>query len=91
MVLSTVFGLIALVFVVLNFIVSLKITKTLTFHGVDISYPLLHIRIYRYAGMYKDITLREDGKVGPLYQQFIITNRIFLVFLALGIIASYLF
>lgn len=90
MVIATVFGLISLVFLVLNFIVTLKITKILALNGVDINYPLLHIRIYRYAGMYKNITEKKDGQVGPLYRQFIITNRLFLFFLALGILSVYI-
>ena len=89
MVLATVFGLISLVFLVLNIIISIRITKILALHGVDVNYPLLHIRIYRYAGMYKNITEKDDGQVGPLYKQFIVTNRLFLIFLALGVVAVY--
>ena len=87
---AIVFGSIALLFLLANFITSLKITRVLADHGVDINYPLLHVGIYRYVALYKNITQKEEGKTGSLYKQFNLTNWLFMIFLALGILALYL-
>ena len=83
-------GSIAFVFLFINLIISLKIAKVLTNHGVRINYPLLHVRIYRYASLYKHLTVKEEGQEGPLYSQFKITNWLAILFLGLGILAIYM-
>jgi hypothetical protein len=88
---ATVCGSIAFVFLFANFIISLRIAKVLTGYGVRINYPMLHIRIYRYASIYKNLTLKEEGEEGPLYGQFKITNWLVILFLGMGILAIYLF
>jgi hypothetical protein len=88
--LSVILGSLALVFLVANFITSLKITKVLSERGVNINYPLLHVRLYHYATLYKNITQKEEGEPGPLYKQFNITNWLFIAFLILGIASLYL-
>ena len=89
-VLAVLLGSIAFIFLIANLITSLRITKVLSDHGVNINYPLLHVRIYRYAAMYKHITQKEEGQPGPLYKQFDITNWLFIAFLLLGIVSLYL-
>lgn len=89
-VLAIVFGSIALLFLIWNIITAIKISRILALNGHDVSYPLLHIRIYRYAKLYKKITEKKDGKVGPLYGAFNLSNQLFFLFLILGIIASYM-
>lgn len=88
--LAITFGVIALIFLIWNAVIAVKISRTLVLHGHDVSYPLLHIRIYRYANLYKEITEKEDGKVGPLYGAFNLSNKLFFLFLILGIIAAYM-
>ena len=82
-------GSLAFVFLFANLITSLKMAKVLSEHGVHVSYPLMHIRVYYYASLYKSLTKKEEGHEGPLYSQFRITNWLAMMFLGLGILSIY--
>ena len=57
----------ALVFVALYVVFSMMIVHGLSKQGVKINVPLLRLFIIKYISQYKQITVKETGKPGPLY------------------------
>ena len=47
--------------------------------NIKVSFLFLRILIPKYASQYKEITLKETGKVGPLFYHWIISINIALV------------
>jgi len=47
--------------------------------GIPINMVLFRIFIFRYLSQYRQITLRETGRVGPLYYSFIVAMNVALV------------
>lgn len=79
-------GIIALVILIWNFVISIRIMKYLNRHGEKINHATMHFKIFENASKYKQLTLNETGKVGNLYTPFIISFVLFAVVLLSGII-----
>jgi hypothetical protein len=47
--------------------------------GVSVSFVFLRFLILRYASQYREITLKENGKVGPLFYHWIVSINVALV------------
>jgi hypothetical protein len=47
--------------------------------NIKVSFLFLRILILKYASQYKEITLKETGKVGPLFYHWIIPINIALI------------
>ena len=84
--LTIVIGFFALTFLIWNFTISAKIMNYLKIHGEEVSLATMHFKIFDNAGKYKDLTIRESGKVGKHYNTFLLTFLIFAFFLLTGII-----
>lgn len=81
-------GFIALIFLIWNFIISAKIMNYLKKHGERVNPATMHFKIFDNASKYKQITLIETGKVGSLYNPFLLTFIIFSFVLFIGIILA---
>ncbi len=55
------------------------IVHQLSKRGVKINFFLLKLLIIKYIHQYKQITLKESGKVGPLYYPCIVSINMALV------------
>jgi hypothetical protein len=81
-----VFLILALVFVGLFVIFSMMIVQELSKRGVKINFVLLRLYLIKYIGQYKQITLKETGKTGPLYCPCVISVILALVLAVAGLI-----
>ncbi|HEX9166349.1 MAG TPA: hypothetical protein VF862_10605 [Gemmatimonadales bacterium] len=48
------------------------LTRDLKRRGYDTPWPLMGWRFFRNASLYREVTLKEDGRVGPLFKAFVI-------------------
>jgi hypothetical protein len=78
--------ILALVFVGLFVIFSIMIVHELSKRGVKINFILLRLYLIKYIHQYKQITLKETGKIGPLYYPCIASVGLALVLAILGLI-----
>lgn len=85
--LTMAFGLAALVFLVWNFTISIRIMNYLKAKGEKVNPALMHVRIFDSAQKYKRFTIEEEGKPGKLYAPFWLSFVLFALFLLLGIIS----
>jgi len=78
--------ILALVFVGLFVIFSMMIVRDLSKRGVKINFVLLRLYLIKYISQYKQITLKETGKIGPLYYPCIVSVILALVLAIVGLI-----
>ena len=76
----------ALVFVGLFVIFSIMIVHELSKRGVKINFILLRLYIIKYIHEYKQLTLKETGKIGPLYYPCIISVNLALALAIVGLV-----
>ena len=78
--------ILAIVFVGLFVIFSMMIVRDLSKRGVKINFVLLRLYLIKYISQYKQITLKETGKIGPLYYPCIVSVSLALVLAIVGLI-----
>jgi len=78
--------ILALVFVGLFVIFSIMIVHELSKRGVKINFILLRLYIVKYIHQYKQLTLKETGKIGPLYYPCIVSVSLALVLAIVGLV-----
>jgi len=78
--------ILALVFVGLYVILSIMIVHELSKRGVKISFILLRLYLIKYIHQYKQLTLKETGKIGPLYYPCIASVNLALVLAIVGLV-----
>lgn len=85
------FGVITLAFLWYNLIVSIAIINYLRSKGKDVSlfknWFFIKGRIFAYLPVYKETTLKNNGRVGGLYFQFYFSFMLAMTFLVLGILS----
>jgi hypothetical protein len=62
------------------------IVHQLSKRGVKINFILLRLYLIKYIHQYKQLTLKETGKAGPLYYPCIISVNLALVLAIVGLI-----
>ncbi|MBP1766374.1 MAG: hypothetical protein H6P98_489 [Candidatus Aminicenantes bacterium] len=67
-------------------IFSMMIVRDLSKRRVKINYFLLRLFLIKYISQYKQIMLKETGKVGPLYYPCIVSVGLALVLAIAGLI-----
>jgi hypothetical protein len=77
--------ILAVVFVGLFVIFSMMIVQELSKRGVKINFVLLRLYVIKYISQYKQITLKETGKIGPLYYPCIVSVILALVLAIAGL------
>ena len=83
---STLFLVLALISIAFGIATSIMITSFLSNRGIKINYLLFRILIFRYIRQYRQITMEETGKPGPLFYPFIATWNLALLFAIVGVI-----
>jgi hypothetical protein len=82
-------GIITLLFIWWNLLISLKIINYLKSKGEAASLFnnrfFIKGKIFKFLPLYRKITFEKDGKVGPLYFLFYMTFLVSLLFLSAGI------
>lgn len=80
-------AILAFVSVGLGIVFSMMIVQEVSKRGVKINFVLLRLYIIKYIDQYKKMTLKEAGKVGPLYYPCVGSYVMALVFAILYLIA----
>ncbi len=65
---------------------SILIVHELSKRGIKINFFLLRLYIIKYIHQYKQLTLKETGKIGPLYYPCIVSVNLALVLAIIGLI-----
>jgi hypothetical protein len=78
--------ILALVFVGLFVIFSIMIVHRLSKSGVKINFILLRLYLVKYIHQYEQITLKETGKIGPLFYPCIVSIILALVLAIVGLV-----
>ena len=86
---SMFFLVLALISVTFGIVFMIMIISYLSKRGIKINYFLLRIYIIKYVRQYRNITIEESGKPGPLYYPFVTSMVLTLVFAIFGIILKY--
>jgi hypothetical protein len=80
-------AILAFVSVGLGIVFSMMIVQEVSKRGVKINFVLLRLYIIKYIDQYKKMTLKEAGKVGPLYYPCVGSYVMAVVFAILYLIA----
>jgi hypothetical protein len=83
---STLFLILALIGVACGIATSIMIASFLSKRGVRINYLFIRLFIFRYVQQYRQITMEETGKPGPLFYSFITAWNLALIFAIVGAI-----
>jgi hypothetical protein len=78
--------ILALICVGLFVVLSMMIVHELSKRGVKINFILLRLYLIKYIHQYKQLTVKETGKIGPLYYPCIVSINLALVFAIVGLI-----
>ncbi len=81
-----VIGVLAFIILVWNFTISVRILNYLKSRGEKVNPATMHVQIFDNASKYKQLTLKETGKIGNLYNVFLLSFSIFAIILLSGII-----
>jgi len=84
--LSTLFIVLGLIGVACGIAASIMIASFLSKRGVRINYLFIRLFIFRYVRQYREITMEETGKPGPLFYLFVTSWGLALVFAIVGAI-----
>jgi len=79
------FGIVALLFLIVNMYFGGKIVEYLKSKGRKAHYWALRWMIFSYVNQYKKITVCEDGRTGPFYWQISISAILFVVAMAIAV------
>lgn len=83
-------GIITLLLIWWNLSVSIKIVEYLKNKKEKVSLfnNMIFVKgkIFKYLPLYKKVTIKEEGKVGPLYNTFYLTFILSMFFLGIGIL-----
>ena len=80
-------GIIALILLLTNLSFTLTIASFLKSKGIKINYPLLHVKAFEYARLYKTFE-GEQGMSPGIYMGFIVSSALFFIVLVVGIYTS---
>ena len=80
----------AIVFLLLNILISEKVIKYLNEHGVRTKLVIARFSMFRYISQYKKLTTLNEGVAGEHYKPFFITATIFAVLLISAILSAVL-
>jgi hypothetical protein len=83
---AAVFATLAFASVILGTVLSLMIVREVSKRGVKINYFLLRILIFKYISLYKQLTTKETGRIGPLYYPCVVSFLLALFFSVVFII-----
>ncbi len=88
--LPIIFGVLTLIFLWYNLIVSIRIIHYLRDNGKTVSLYnsgfFVKGKIFRFLPLYKEVSFTNEGRVGKLYANFYISFLCAIFFLLLGII-----
>jgi len=80
-------AVLAFVSVGLAIVLSIRIVNEVSKRGVKVNFVLIRLYIIKYIDQYKQLTLKETGRIGPLYYPCVGSYIAALVFAIIYLIA----
>lgn len=72
--------------IVAHIMASILIVTELQKRGIKVNFVFIKLYIIKYAHQYKEITKKETGRVGPIFQLWLVSVNTALVCAVLGLI-----
>ncbi|NMC43697.1 MAG: hypothetical protein GYA46_07250 [candidate division Zixibacteria bacterium] len=69
-------------------VTSLCIFDNLRRRGRPVNFLLLRLLLFSYVSQYREVTIMEDGRVGPLFYHWIVSINLALVLVLASVVAS---
>jgi hypothetical protein len=85
-VLSTLFLVLAILCMVTGVALMMAMAGAVQARGQRINWIFLRLFILKYVGQYREMTIQESGRPGPLFYPFIILMNSALLFTILGLV-----
>jgi len=83
---STAFLVLAVLSALWGVVDAILMAVALDRRGIPVNMLLFRLYFFRYLSQYKEATLSETGRVGPLYYSYIAAMNVALVCAAIGLI-----
>ena len=80
-------GILSLGALLWTFANGILIGRYLEKRGVQVKWWMFRFLIFKYVNQYKELTQKEQGRVGPLYPRIALSFRVFLIILSITIVA----
>jgi len=84
--LSTVFLVLAVPCAVIGVVLMMAMTGAVRARGEKINWVFLRLFVLKYISDYRNLTVKETGRPGPLFYPFVVTMNLALLFTVLGIV-----
>lgn len=85
-VLNIVFLVLAVACAVTGVVLMMAMTAAVRARGYKINWAFLRLFVLKYISDYRNITIKESGRPGPLFYPFVISMNLALLFAVLGLI-----
>jgi hypothetical protein len=76
----------ALFFLACHVVVTILIMHELDKRGIRTNFLLVRLLIFRYVSQYREVTIKETGRPGPLFYLYIVSINLALVTAVIGLI-----
>jgi len=83
---GTIFLVLALPLAVTGVVLMMAMTGALHARGYPINWVFVRLYVIKYIHQYRQVTIRETGRPGPLFYPFVISMNLALVLTILGLV-----
>ena len=84
--LDIVFLVLAVACAVTGVVLMMAMTAAVRARGYTINWAFLRLFVLKYISDYRNITIKESGRPGPLFYPFVISMNLALLFTVIGLI-----
>ena len=84
--LDIVFLVLAILCAVSGVVLMMAMTSAVRARGYKINWVFLRLFVFKYISDYRNITIKETGRPGPLFYPFVISMNLALLFTVIGLI-----
>ena len=84
--LGTVFLVLAAPCAVIGVVLMMAMTSAVQARGQRIDWVFLRLFVLKYISDYRNLTIKEKGRPGPLFYPFVISMNLALLFTVLGLV-----
>ena len=83
---STLFLAVAILSALWGVVDAILVAVALDKRGIRVNMLLFRVLMFRYLSQYRDVTLKETGKVGPLYYSYVTSMLVAVVCALIGFV-----
>jgi len=83
---NTIFLVLAVACAAIGVALMMAMTKTVQARGHKVNWVFLRLFVLKYISDYRNMTIKESGRPGPLFYPFVISMNLALLFTVLGLL-----